>query len=79
MAEFLGLQPYADFPETEPEGSIISHLQSFIMEMGMGFAFVTRQKHIRFQAKYLTYLPTKEQLRQEIELQKQIFLEQKSK
>ena len=32
-----------------------------------------------FQAKYLTYLPTKEQLRQEIELQKQIFLEQKSK
>ena len=32
-----------------------------------------------FQAKYLTCLPTKEQLRQEIELQKQIFLEQKSK
>jgi hypothetical protein len=32
-----------------------------------------------FQAKYLTYLPTEEQLRQEIELQKQIFLEQKSK
>ena len=161
VAEFLGLQPYADFTETELEGSIISHLQSFIMEMGKGFAFVARQKHIRtdmgdfyidlvfynyilkcfflidlkteqithqdvgqmdmyvrmydqlmrtdgdnptiglllcsdtsedmarysvlhgseqlFQAKYLTYLPTKEQLRQEIELQKQIFLEQKSK
>ena len=27
----------------------------------------------------LTYLPSEEQLRQEIELQKQIFLEQKSK
>ncbi|MBR4645745.1 MAG: DUF1016 family protein [Bacteroidales bacterium] len=160
VAEFL-VQPYADFTETELEGSIISHLQSFIMEMGKGFAFVARQKHIRtdmgdfyidlvfynyilkcfflidlkteqithqdvgqmdmyvrmydqlmrtdgdnptiglllcsdtsedmarysvlhgseqlFQAKYLTYLPTKEQLRQEIELQKQIFLEQKSK
>jgi predicted nuclease of restriction endonuclease-like (RecB) superfamily len=161
VAEFLGLQPNADFTETELEGSIISHLQSFIMELGKGFAFVARQKHIRtdmgdfyidlvfynyilkcfflidlktqqithqdvgqmdmyvrmydqlmrtegnnptiglllcsetsedmarysilhdseqlFQAKYLTYLPTEEQLRQEIELQKQIFLEQKSK
>lgn len=159
VAEFLGLQPNADFTETELEGSIISHLQSFIMELGKGFAFVARQKHIRtdmgdfyidlvfynyilkcfflidlktqqithqdvgqmdmyvrmfdqlmrtegdnptiglllcsdtsedmarysvlhgseqlFQAKYLTYLPTEEQLRQEIELQKQIFLEQK--
>ena len=161
VAEFLGLQPNADFTETELEGSIISHLQSFIMELGKGFAFVARQKHIRtdmgdfyidlvfynyilkcfflidlktqqithqdvgqmdmyvrmfdqlmrtegdnptiglllcsdtsedmarysvlhgseqlFQAKYLTYLPTEEQLRQEIELQKQIFLEQMTK
>ncbi len=31
-----------------------------------------------FQAKYLTYLPTEDQLRQEIELQKQIFLEQRN-
>ena len=29
-----------------------------------------------FQAKYLTYLPTEEELRQEIERQKEIFLEQ---
>lgn len=161
VAEFLGMQPNAVFTETELEGSIISHMQSFIMELGKGFAFVARQKHIRtdmgdfyidlvfynyilkcfflidlktqqithqdvgqmdmyvrmydqlmrtegdnptiglllcsdtsedmarysvlhgseqlFQAKYLTYLPTEEQLRQEIELQKQIFLEQKSK
>ena len=161
VAEFLGLQPNADFTETELEGSIISHLQSFIMELGKGFAFVARQKHIRtdmgdfyidlvfynyilkcfflidlktqqithqdvgqmdmyvrmydqlmrtegdnptiglllcsdtsedmarysilhgseqlFQAKYLTYLPTEEQLRHEIELQKQVFLEQRSK
>lgn len=161
VTEFLGLQNKVDFTETELEGCIISHLQSFIMELGKGFAFVARQKHIRtdmgdfyidlvfynyilkcfflidlktqqithqdvgqmdmyvrmydqlmrtegdnptiglllcsdtsedmarysilhgseqlFQAKYLTYLPTEEQLRQEIELQKQIFLEQKSK
>jgi predicted nuclease of restriction endonuclease-like (RecB) superfamily len=159
VAEFLGLQPNSDFTETELEGSIISHLQKFIMEMGKGFAFVARQKHIRtdmgdfyidlvfynyilkcfflidlktqqithqdvgqmdmyvrmydtlqrtegdnstiglllcsetsedmarysvlhgseqlFQAKYLTYLPTKEELTREIELQKEIFRQQK--
>ena len=159
VAEFLGLKPNADFTETELEGSIISHLQNFIMEMGKGFAFVYRQKHIRtdmgdfyidlvfynyilkcfflidlktqqithqdvgqmdmyvrmydsmmrtegdnptiglllcsetsedmarysvlhgseqlFQAKYLTYLPTKEELTREIELQKEIFRQQK--
>ena len=47
VAEFLGLQPNADFTETELESSIISHLQKFIMEMGKGFAFVGRQQHIR--------------------------------
>ncbi len=31
-----------------------------------------------FQAKYLTYLPSKEDLRREIELQKQFFLEQQN-
>ena len=158
VAEFLGLEPNSDFTETELEASIISHLQKFIMEMGKGFAFVARQKHIRtdmgdfyidlvfynyilkcfclidlktqqithqdvgqmdmyvrmydtlictdgdnptiglllcsetsedmarysvlhgseqlFQAKYLTYLPTKEELAKEIELQKDIFRQQ---
>ena len=158
VAEFLGLQPNSDFTETELESSIISHLQKFIMEMGKGFAFVGRQKHIRtdmgdfyidlvfynyilknfflidlkttqithqdvgqmdmyvrmfdelkrtegdnptiglvlcsetsedmarysvlhgndqvFQAKYLTYLPTKEELTREIEWQKEIFRQQ---
>jgi predicted nuclease of restriction endonuclease-like (RecB) superfamily len=47
VAEFLGLQPNTDFTETELESSIISHLQKFIMEMGKGFAFVSRQQHIR--------------------------------
>ena len=47
VAEFLGLQPNADFTETELESSIIGHLQKFIMEMGKGFAFVARQQHIR--------------------------------
>lgn len=47
VAEFLGLQTSFDFTETELEGSIIKHLQKFIMEMGKGFAFVARQQHIR--------------------------------
>ena len=47
VAEFLGLQPNADFTETELESSIINHLQKFIMEMGKGFAFVARQQHVR--------------------------------
>jgi predicted nuclease of restriction endonuclease-like (RecB) superfamily len=160
VAEFLGLQSNADFTESELEGSIINHLQKFIMEMGKGFAFVGRQQHIRtdmgdfyidlvfynyilkcfflidlkttqishqdvgqmdmyirmydslkrtegdnptiglllcsdtsddmarysvlhgsdqiFQAKYLTYLPSKEELAHEIEIQKEIFRQQQA-
>ncbi len=158
VAEFLGLQPNADFTETELDSSIIGHLQKFIMEMGKGFAFVARQQHIRtdmgdfyidlvfynyilkcfflidlktgqishqdvgqmdmyvrmfdhlkrtegdnptiglllcedtscdiarysvlhgseqlFQVKYMPYLPTEEELRREIEMQKEIFRQQ---
>lgn len=158
IADFLGLSQNTDFTETELEESIITHIQKFIMEMGKGFAFVARQKHIRtdmgdfyiylvfynyilkcfflmdlktsqithqdvgqmdmyvrmydslqrtegdnptiglllcsdtsedmarysvphgneqiFQTKYQTYLPTKEELVREIELQKEIFRQQ---
>ncbi|MCQ2078040.1 MAG: PDDEXK nuclease domain-containing protein [Bacteroidaceae bacterium] len=162
IAEFLGWQNNAEFTENELEGSILAHLQQFIMELGKGFAFVARQQHVRtdmgdyfidlvfynyilkcfflidlkttqishqdvgqmdmyirmydqlrrsegdnptiglllcsdtsedmarysvlngseqiFQAKYLTYLPTQEELRREIEQQKAIFeLQQKNK
>lgn len=81
VAEFLGLASNSDFSESQLEGSVITHLQKFIMEMGKGYAFVARQQHIHtdmFQAKYLTYLPTEEQLRQEIERQKEIFMQQQS-
>ncbi len=47
VAEFLGLSQNTDFTESELESSIISHLQKFIMELGKGFAFVARQKHVR--------------------------------
>lgn len=47
VAEFLGLAHNTDFTESELENTIINHLQQFIMELGKGFAFVARQKHVR--------------------------------
>lgn len=160
VAEFLGLARNSDFSESQLEGSIITHLQKFIMELGKGYAFVARQQHIHtdmgdfyidlvfynyilkcfllidlkttqithqdvgqmdmyvrmydelkrtegdnptiglilcsktssdmakysilkenkqlFQAKYLTYLPSEEELRREIERQKELFLQQQN-
>lgn len=161
VAEFLGYHNRTDYTESDLEQSILDHLQEFLRELGKGFAFVDRQKHIYtekrdyyidlvfynfklkcfvlidlktdkvdyqdvgqmemyvkmydekeraegdsptigillcadtdedvaryssmhdndqlFAAKYLTYMPTKEELRREIEQQKQIFeMKQKS-
>lgn len=156
VAEFLGFSNHSDFTESNLEKSILNHLQSFLMELGKGYAFVARQQHIQtekedyyidlvfynyymkcfvlidlktskvryqdvgqmdmyvkmydelkrtegdnptigillcadtdedvarysglhtndqlFASKYFTYMPTKEELRREIELQKQLFL-----
>ena len=161
VAEFLGFKNNTDYTESKLEESLLSHLTQFLMELGKGFAFVDRQKHIytekedyyidlvfynyhlrcfvlidlkttklRYQdvgqmdmyvkmydelvraeghnptigillcaetdedvahysvlngsdqlyaAKYLTYMPTQEELRREIEQQKQFFLMQQSK
>lgn len=46
VAEFLGLKKDADYLETELEQALIDNLEKFIMELGKGFAFVERQKHI---------------------------------
>ena len=161
IAEFLGYHNRTDYTESDLEQSILDHLQEFLRELGKGFAFVDRQKHIYtekrdyyidlvfynfklkcfvlidlktdkvdyqdvgqmemyvkmydekeraegdnptigillcadtdedvaryssmydndqlFAAKYLTYMPTKEELRREMEQQKQIFeMKQKS-
>lgn len=161
IAEFLGYHNRTDYTESDLEQSLLDHLQEFLRELGKGFAFVDRQKHIYtekrdyyidlvfynfklkcfvlidlktdkvdyqdvgqmqmyvkmydekeraesdnptigillcadtdedvaryssmhdndqlFAAKYLTYMPTKEELRHEIEQQKQIFeMKQKS-
>ena len=49
VLEFLGLPDTATLHETQLESAIISHLQAFLLELGKGFAFVARQKRLRFE------------------------------
>lgn len=44
--EFLGLQSQEVFTETKLETAILNHLQHFLLEMGRGFCFESRQKRI---------------------------------
>ena len=49
VLEFLGLPDRAEFHESDLERAIITHLQRFLLELGNGFAFVARQKHVRIE------------------------------
>ena len=52
ILDFLGL-PEADvLHESALESAIIHNLQSFLLELGKGFAFVGRQKRLQFDAEY---------------------------
>jgi predicted nuclease of restriction endonuclease-like (RecB) superfamily len=44
ILEFLGLKPDASYYEKDLESALITHLQSFLLELGNGFSFVARQK-----------------------------------
>ena len=46
VLEFLGLERQASYYEKDIESAIISHLVDFLLEMGKGFSFVSRQKRI---------------------------------
>jgi len=48
VLEFLGLPDSPDLHESKLEQAIIDNLQNFLLELGKGFCFVARQKHIRF-------------------------------
>ncbi len=48
MLEFLELEEKPSYTESDLEASIINHLQSFLLELGKGFCFETRQKRITF-------------------------------
>lgn len=47
ILEFLNLPDSPILYESQLEQSIIDNLQSFLLELGRGFSFVARQKHIR--------------------------------
>jgi len=47
VLEFLDLPDSPKLHENGLEQAIINNLQSFLLEMGKGFSFVARQKHIR--------------------------------
>ena len=44
--EFLGLEQKSNYYEKDLEQAIISNLQDFLLELGNGFSFVSRQKRI---------------------------------
>ena len=46
VLEFLGLRQSADLYEKDLEQALIGQLQNFLLELGRGFSFVARQKHI---------------------------------
>lgn len=48
VLEFLDLPDSPSLHEKDLEQAIITNLQSFLLELGKGFSFVARQKHIRF-------------------------------
>jgi len=47
VLEFLNIPQETRYYEQDVETAIISHLQEFLLELGNGFSFVARQKHIR--------------------------------
>lgn len=47
VLEFLDLPTNLGYQEKDLEKALISHMQSFLLELGQGFAFVARQQHIK--------------------------------
>jgi hypothetical protein len=45
VLEFLGLKD--EYSENELEEALVSHLESFLLELGGNFAFIARQKRLR--------------------------------
>jgi len=46
VLEFLGLSENKNLLERDLESALLTHLQSFLLELGRGFSFVARQKRI---------------------------------
>ena len=50
VLEFLGLDTKADYSESDLESAIIDKLETFLLELGKGFLFESRQKRFTFDA-----------------------------
>ena len=50
--EFLGLEGKTSFYEKDLEQAIIDHLQKFLLKLGRGFSFVSRQQKITFDGRH---------------------------
>lgn len=48
VLEFLGLDEKAVYSESDLESAIITHLERFLLELGKGFLFESRQKRFTF-------------------------------
>ncbi len=49
ILEFLEIQPSAGLYEKDIEQGLLDQLQKFLLELGKGFAFVARQRHLRIE------------------------------
>ena len=52
VLEFAGLKANVAYYETKVENALIEHMQSFLLELGRGFSFVSRQQRISFDRKH---------------------------
>jgi predicted nuclease of restriction endonuclease-like (RecB) superfamily len=52
LLEFLGLEEKSEYSESDLEEAIITHLQRFLIELGRGFCFESRQKRITLDNKH---------------------------
>ena len=52
VLEFLGLEGDLSFYESDLEQGLINRLQKFLLELGRGFSFVSRQQHINFDGRH---------------------------
>lgn len=48
VIEFIGLPELSVYSESELEARLINHLQTFLLELGKGFAFVGRRVRFTF-------------------------------
>ncbi|MDA3838811.1 MAG: PDDEXK nuclease domain-containing protein [Candidatus Delongbacteria bacterium] len=52
VLEFLNLKNRTEYTENEFESAILNNLQNFLLELGSGFSFVSRQKHIDLEGEH---------------------------